>query len=191
MLSNECCNGCACHNWIKAMGYDPDDSYPDDVCYKCDAEGPYYLFNQAQEYGWGGGAQTMESLRRLREEKEDVIEHLFQYIVQRLKSKINFSGIVVSFEERLGSNEKAIAVADSMLTLAASGLECYESDEDAKAYYDQATEGKVPLSVEAFSQFRQLIADEMAIWFVVRGLLLIGEPVEEVERILTSKLEEL
>lgn len=78
-----------------------------------------------------------------------------------------------------------------MLTLAASGLECYESDEDAKAYYDQATEGKVPLSVEAFSQFRQLIADEMAIWFVVRGLLLIGEPVEEVERILTSKLEEL
>ena len=46
-------------------------------------------------------------------------------------------------------------------------------------------------SVEAFSQFRQLIADEMAIWFVVRGLLLIGEPVEEVERILTPKLEEL
>ena len=173
------------------MGYDPDDSYPDDVCYKCGAEGPYYLFNQAQEYGWGGGAQTMESLRQLREEKEDVIEHLFQYIVQRLKSKINFLGIVASFEERLGSNEKAIAVADSMLTLAASGLECYESDEDAKAYYDQATEGKVPLSVETFSQFRQLIADEMAIWFVVRGLLLIGEPVEEVERILTSKLEEL
>ena len=75
-----------------------------------------------------------------------------------------------------------------MLTLAASGLECYESDEDAKAYYDQATEGKVPLSVEAFSQFRQLIANEMAIWFVVRGLLLIGEPVEEVERICSLDL---
>ena len=80
------------------MGYDPDDSYPDDICYRCGAEGPYYLFNQAQEYGWGGGAQTMECLRQLREEREDVIEHLFQYIVQRLKSKINFSGIVASFE---------------------------------------------------------------------------------------------
>ena len=106
-------------------------------------------------------------------------------------AKINFSGIVGSFEERLGSSEKAIAVADSMLTLAASGLESFESDEEAKAYYDQVTEGKIPLPIEAFSQFRQLITDEMAIWFVARGLLLIGEPVEEVERILTSKLEEL
>ncbi len=191
MISNECCNGCACHNWIKAMGYDPDDSYPQAVCYKCGGEGPYYLFNQAQEYGWGGGAQTMERLRRLREEKEDVIEHLFQYIVQRLKSKINFSGIVASFEERLGSSEKANAVADSMVTLVASGLECFESDEDAKAYYDQATEGKIPLPVEAFSQFRHLIEDEMAIWFIARGLLLIGEPVEDVEQTLLSKLDEL
>ena len=191
MISNECCNGCACHNWIKAMGYDPDDSYPEQVCYKCGAEGPYYLFNQAQVYGWGGGAQVMESLRRLREEKEQDIERLFQHIVQRLKSKINFSGIVASFEERLGSREKAIVVADSMLTLAASGLESFESDEDAKAYYDQATEGKIPLPVGAFSQFRQLIEDEMGIWFIVRGLLLIGEPVDDVEQTLICRLEEL
>lgn len=129
MISNECCNGCVCHNWIKAMGYNPDDSYPEQVYHKCGAEGPYYLFNQAQEYGWGGGAQTMESLCGLREEKEQDIERLFQHIVQRLKSKINFSGIVASFEERLGSSEKAIAVADSMITLSASGLESFESDE--------------------------------------------------------------
>ena len=191
MISNECCNGCACHNWIKAMGYDPEDSYPEQVCYKCGAEGPYYLFNQAQEYGWGGGRQTMERLRRLREEKEEDIERLFQHIVQRLKSKINFSGIVASFEERLGSSEKAIAVADSMLTLVASGLESSESDEDAKAYYDQATEGRIPLPVEAFSQFRQLIADEMEIWFIVRGLLLIGESVDDAEQTLISRLEDL
>ena len=191
MIPNECCNGCACHNWIESMGYDPDESYPDEVCYKCGVEGPYCLFNQAQEYGWGGGAQTMESLRRLREEKGKDIERLFQHIVQRLKSKINFSGIVASFEERLGSREKAIVVADSMLTLAASGLESFESDEDAKACYDQATEGKIPLSIEAFSQFRHLIEDEMAIWFIVRGLLLIGEPVDDVEQTLISRLEEL
>ena len=112
MISSECCNGCACHNWIKEMGYDPDDSYPEHVCYKCGAEGPYYLFNQAQEYGWGGGAQTMESLRRLRQEKEPDIERLFQHIVQRLKSKIDYSVIVASFEDSLGSREKAKAVAE-------------------------------------------------------------------------------
>lgn len=191
MISNECCNGFACHNWIESMGYDPDESYPDEVCYKCGVEGPYYLFNQAQEYGWGGGAQTMESLRRLREEKEQDIERLFQHIVQRLKSRINYSGIVASFEERLGSSETAIAVADSMVTLVASALESFESDDQAKAYYDQATEGKVPLTVEAFSQFRQLIEDEMGIWFIVRGLLLIGESVDDVEQTLISRLEEL
>ena len=191
MISSECCNGCACRNWIKAMGYDPDDSYPEHVCYKCGADGPYYLFNQAQEYGWGGGTQTMESLRRLREEKEQDIERLFQHIVQRLKSKINFSGIVALFEDSLGSSEKAKEVADSMMTLVASALECFEADEDAKAYYDQDTDGRVPLPVEMFAQFRQLIEDEMAIWFVVRGLLLIGEPVDDVEQILISRLEEL
>ena len=191
MISSECCNGCACHNWIKAMGYDPDDSYPEHVCYKCGAEGPYYLFNQAQEYGWGGGAQTMESLRRLRQEKEPDIERLFQHIVQRLKSKIDYSVIVASFEDSLGSREKAKAVADSMITVVASALESFEADEDAKAYYDQATEGLVPLPVEMFAQFRQLIEDEMAVWFIVRGFLLIGEPIEDVERTLISKLEEL
>ena len=133
----------------------------------------------------------MESLRRLREEKEQDIERLFQHIVQRLKSRINYSGIVASFEERLGSSETAIAVADSMVTLVASALESFESDDQAKAYYDQATEGKVPLTVEAFSQFRQLIEDEMGIWFIVRGLLLIGESVDDVEQTLISRLEEL
>ena len=191
MISNECCKSCACHNWIKEMGYDPEDSYPDQVCYKCGAEGPFYLFNQAQEYGWGGGTQMRERLRQLREEKGQDIERLFQYIVQRLKAKINFPGIVTLFEERLGSSEKANTVADSMVTLVASELESFESDEDAKAYYDQATEGKIPLPLEAFSQFRHLIEDEMAIWFIARGLLLIGEPVEDVEQILISRLDEL
>lgn len=191
MISNVCCNRCACRNWIKLMGYDPDDSYPDDVCYKCGVEGPYYFFNQAQEYGWGGSAQMKERLCRLREEKEDIIERLFQYIVQRLKSKINFSGIVASFEERMRSREKANAVADSMMTFVALGLESFSSDEGAKTYYDQAMEGKVSLPVEAFSYFRQLIADELSIWFMARGLFLIGEPVADVECILTSKLEEL
>ena len=173
------------------MGYDPDESYPEEVCYKCGVEGPYYLFNQAQEFGWGGSVQMLEEVRQLREEKEKDVERLFQHIVQCLKSKINFSGIVASFEKRFGSAEKANAVADSMITLAASALESFDSDEAAKGYYDQITEGKIPLSVEMFSQFRRLIEDEMAIWFTVRGLLLIGEPVEKVEQTLTSRLEEV
>ena len=191
MASTECCKGCACRNWIKLMGYDPDESYPDEVCYKCGVEGPYYLFNQAQEFGWGGGVQMMDEVRRLREEKVKDVERLFQHVVQRLKGKIDFAGIAASLEEQLGSVEKANAVADSMITLAASGLEGFDSDEAAKAYYDRITEGKFPLPVEVFSHFRQLIEDEMSIWFAARGLLLIGEPVRNVEKTLISRLEEL
>ena len=76
MASSECCNGCACRNWIKSMGYDPDESYPEEVCYKCGVEGPYYLFNQAQEFGWGGSVQMLEEVRQLREEKEKCFAHL-------------------------------------------------------------------------------------------------------------------
>lgn len=173
------------------MGYDPDESYPEEVCYKCGVEGPYYLFNQAQEFGWGGGVQMMDEVRRLREEKGKDVERLFQHVVQRLKGKIDFAGIAAPLEEQLGSVEKANAVADSMITLAASGLEGFDSDEAAKAYYDQITEGRFPLPVEVFSHFRQLIEDEMSIWFAVRGLLLIGEPVRNVEKTLISRLEEL
>ena len=84
------------------MGYDPDESYPDEVCYKCGVEGPYYLFNQAQEFGWGGGVQMMDEVRRLREEKGKDVERLFQHVVQRLKGKIDFAGIAASLEEQLG-----------------------------------------------------------------------------------------
>ena len=57
--------------------------------------GRIIFLTRRKKYGWGGGAQTMECLRQLREEREDVIEHLFQYIVQRLKSKIQEYGIAV------------------------------------------------------------------------------------------------
>ena len=62
----ECCNGCACREWIEEMGYDPDDSYPEDVCSRCGFEGPFYYFNEAQKYGWGGSQSMREKLDVLR-----------------------------------------------------------------------------------------------------------------------------
>lgn len=180
-MMNDCCNGCACRKWIEEMGYDPDDSYPEEVCSRCGFEGPFYCFNEAQKYGWGGSPSMREKLAVLRSEKEPEIERLFQYVVRSLKAKVNFKGIVEEFEKKLGSHDKAVEVADSMLTLAASAIEATEDDEQARAFYEEQTEGRLPIEPAAFPEFRKLLEDEMAVWFRARGLLLIGEPVEAVE----------
>ena len=177
----ECCNGCACRQWIEEMGYDPDDSYPEEVCSRCGFEGPFYYFNEAQKYGWGGSPSMREKLAAFRAEKEPEIERLFQYVVRSLKAKVNFKGIGEEFEKKLGSHDKAVEVADSMLTLAASAIEATEYDEQARAFYEEQTEGRLPIEPAAFPEFRKLLEDEMAVWFRARGLLLIGEPVEAVE----------
>ena len=185
---NACCNGCACRKWIEEMGYDPDDPYPEEVCSRCGFEGPYYYFNEAQKYGWGGSPSMREKLAVLRSEKGAEVERLFQYVVRSLKAKVNFKGIVEAFEKKLGSHDKAIEVADSMLTLAASAIEATEDDEQARAFYEEQTEGRLPIELAAFPEFRKLLEDKMAIWFRARGLLLIGEPVEDVEVILKEEV---
>ena len=178
---NECCNGCACRKWIEEMGCDPDDSYPEEVCSRCGFEGPFYYFNEAQKYGWGGSPSMREKLATFRSENELEIERLFQYVVRSLVAKVNFKGILEEFEKKLGSHDKAVEVADSMLTLAASAIEATEDDEQARAFYEEQTEGRLPIEPAAFPEFRKLLEDEMAVWFRARGLLLIGEPVEAVE----------
>ena len=185
---NECCNGCACRNWIEEMGYDPDDSYPEEVCSRCGFEGPYYYFNEAQKYGWGGSPSMREKLAVLRSEKGAEVERLFQYVVRSLVDKVNFKRIVEEFEKKLGSHDKAVEVADSMLTLAASAIEATEDDEQARAFYEEQTEGRLPIEPAAFPQFRRMLEDEMSVWFRARGLLLIGEPIENVEAILKEEI---
>lgn len=125
-----------------------------------------------------------EKLAVLRSEKAPEVERLFQYVVRILAAKVNFKGIVEEFEKKLGSHEKAVEVANSMLTLAAGAIEATEDDEQAKAFYDEQTEGRLPIAPAAFSQFRKLLENEMDVWFLARGLLLIGEPIEDVEEIL-------
>ena len=181
---NECCNGCACRKWIEEMGYDPDDSYPEEVCSRCGFEGPFYYFNEAQKYGWGGSPSMREKLAVLRTEKGAEVERLFQYVVRSLVAKVNYKGLVEEFEKKLGSQEKAVEVANSMLTLVASAIEATEDDEQAMAFYEEQTEGRLPIESAAFPQFRKLLEDEMSVWFQARGLLLIGEPIEDVEEIL-------
>ena len=185
---NECCNGCACRKWIEEMGYDPDDSYPEEVCSRCGFEGPFYYFNEAQKYGWGGSPSMREKLAVLRSEKEPEIERLFQYVVRSLVAKVNYKGLVEEFEKKLGSHEKAVEVANSMLTLAASAIEATEDDEHARAFYEEQTEGRLPIEPAVFPQFRRLLENEMNVWFRVRGLLLIGEPIDDVEAILKEEI---
>ena len=185
---NECCNGCACRKWIEEMGYDPDDSYPEEVCSRCGFEGPFYYFNEAQKYGWGGSPSMREKLAVLRSEKEPEIERLFQYVVRSLVAKVNYKGLVEEFEKKLGSQEKAVEVANSMLTLAASAIEATEDDEQARAFYEEQTEGRLPIEPAVFPQFRRLLENEMDVWFRVRGLLLIGEPIDDVEAILKEEI---
>ena len=185
---NECCNGCACRKWIEEMGYDPDDSYPEEVCSRCGFEGPYYYFNEAQKFGWGGSPSMREKLAALRSGKEPEVERLFQYVVRSLRAKVNFKGIVEAFEKKLGSHEKAVEVANSMLTLAADAIEATEDDEQARAFYEEQTEGRLPIEAAAFPQFRRMLEDEMSVWFRARGLLLIGEPIEDVEAILKEEI---
>ena len=185
---NACCNGCACSQWIEEMGYDPDDSYPEEVCSRCGFEGPFYYFNEAQKYGWGGSPSMREKLAVLRSEKGAEVERLFQYVVRSLVSKVNFKGIVEEFEKKLGSHDKAVEVADSMLTLAASAIEATEDDEQARAFYEEQTEGRLPIEPAAFPQFRKLLEDKMSVWFRARGLLLIGEPIDDVEAILKEEI---
>ena len=185
---NACCNGCACRKWIEEVGYDPDDSYPEEVCSRCGFEGPFYYFYEAQKYGWGGSPSMREKLTVLRSEKGAEVERLFQYVVRSLKSKVNFKGIVEEFEKKLGSHEKAVEVADSMLTLAASAIEATEDDEQARAFYEEQTEGRLPIEPAAFPQFRRMLEDEMSVWFRARGVLLIGEPIEDIEAILKEEI---
>ena len=185
-MMNECCNGCACRKWIEEMGYDPDDSYPEEVCSRCGFEGPFYYFNEAQKYGWGGSPSMREKLAVLRSEKGAEVERLFQYVVRSLVSKVNFMGIVEELEKKLGSHDKAVEVANSMLTLAASAIEATEDDEQAKAFYEEQTEGRLPIEPAVFPQFRKLLEDKMSVWFRARGLLLIGEPIEAVESLLNE-----
>ena len=101
---------------------------------------------------------------------------------------MNFKGIVEEFEKKLGSHEKAVEVANSMLTLAASAIEATEDDEQAMAFYEEQTEGRLPIEPAAFPQFHKLLENEMDIWFRARGLLLIGEPIEDVEAILKEEI---
>lgn len=187
-MMNECCNGCACRKWIEEIGYDPDDSYPEEVCSRCGFEGPFYYFNEAQKYGWGGSPSMREKLAVLRSEKEPEIERLFQYVVRSLVAKVNYKGLVEEFEKKLGSQEKAVEVANSMLTLAASAIEATEDDEHARAFYEEQTEGRLPIEPAVFPQFRRLLENEMDVWFRVRGLLLIGEPIDDVEAILKEEI---
>lgn len=185
---NECCNGCACRKWIEEMGYDPDDSYPKEVCSRCGFEGPFYYFNEAQKYGWGGSPSMREKLAVLRTEKGAEVERLFQYVVRSLVAKVNYKGLVEEFEKKLGSQEKAVEVANSMLTLAAGAVEATEDDEQARAFYEEQTEGRLPIEPAVFPQFRRLLENEMDVWFRVRGLLLIGEPIDDVEAILKEEI---
>ena len=129
-----------------------------------------------------------EKLAVLRSEKGAEVERLFQYVVRSLKAKVNFKGIVEAFEKKLGSYDKAVEVADSMLTLAASAVEATEDDEQARAFYEEQTEGRLPIESAAFSQFRRLLENEMDVWFRVRGLLLIGESIDDVEAILKEEI---
>ena len=185
---NECCNGCACRKWIEEMGCDPDDSYPEEVCSRCGFEGPFYYFNEAQKYGWGGSPSMREKLATFRSENELEIERLFRYVVRSLVAKVNFKGILEEFEKKLGSHDKAVEVADSMLTLAASAIEATEDDEQARAFYEEQTEGRLPIEPAAFPQFRKMLENEMAVWFRARGFLLIGEPIEDIEAILKEEI---
>ena len=187
-MMNECCNGCACRKWIEEMGYDPDDSYPEEVCSRCGFEGPFYYFNEAQKYGWGGSPSMREKLAVLRTEKGAEVERLFQYVVRSLVAKVNYKGLVEEFEKKLGNQEKAVEVANSMLTLAAGAVEATEDDEQARAFYEEQTEGRLPIEPAVFPQFRRLLENEMDVWFRVRGLLLIGEPIDDVEAILMEEI---
>lgn len=129
-----------------------------------------------------------EKLAELRAEKGSEVERLFQYVVRSLVSKVNFKGIVEEFEKKLGSHDKTVEVADSMLTLVASAIEAAEDDEQARAFYEEQTEGRLPIEPAAFPQFRKLLEDKMSVWFRVRGLLLIGEPIDDVEAILKEEI---
>ena len=46
----------------------------------------------------------------------------------------------------------------------------------------------MPIEPAAFPQFRKLLENEIDIWFRARGLLLIGEPIEDVEAILKEEI---
>ena len=129
-----------------------------------------------------------EKIAVLRSEKESEVERLFQYVVRSLKAKVNFKGIVEAFEKKLGSHDKAVEVANSMLTLAASAIEATEDDEQARAFYEEQTEGRLPIEPAVFPQFRRLLENEMDVWFRVRGLLLIGEQIDDVEAILKEEI---
>ena len=129
-----------------------------------------------------------EKLAVLRSEKEPEIERLFQYVVRSLVAKVNYKGLVEEFEKKLGNHEKAVEVANSMLTLAASAIEATEDDEHARAFYEEQTEGRLPIEPAAFPQFRRMLEDEMSVWFRARGLLLIGEPIDDVEAILKEEI---
>ena len=94
----------------------------------------------------------------------------------------------VDWKRKLGSHDKTVEVAHSMLTLAAGAIEATEDDEQARAFYEEQTEGRLPIEPAAFPQFRKLLESEMDIWFRARGLLLIGEPIEDVEAILKEEI---
>ena len=185
---SKCCNGYDCREWIEGMGYDPERFLSGRGCSRCGFEGPFYYFNEAQKYGWGGSPSMREKLAALRSEKEPEIERLFQYVVRSLVAKVNFKGIVEEFEKKLGSHEKAVEVANSMLTLAASAIEATEDDEQARVFYEEQTECRLPIAAAAFPQFRKLLDNEIDVWFCARDLLLIDESIEDVEEILKEEI---
>lgn len=94
----------------------------------------------------------------------------------------------VNWKRKLGSHDKTVEVAHSMLTLAAGAIEATEDDEQARAFYEEQMEGRLPIESAAFPQFRKLLENEMDIWSRARGLLLIGEPIEDVEAILKEEI---
>lgn len=175
-------------NGLREWGMILNDSYPEEVCSRCGFERPFYYFNEAQKYGSGGSPSMQEKLTAFRAEKEPEIERLFQYVVRSLVDKVNFKGIVEAFEKKLGSHDKPVEVANSMLILAASAIEATEDDEQARAFYEEQTECRLPIAAAAFPQFRRMLENEMDVWFRARGLLLIGESIEDVEGILKEEI---
>lgn len=175
-------------NGLREWGMILNDSYPEEVCSRCGFKRSFYYFNEAQKYGWGGSPSMREKLAALRSEKEPEIERLFQYVVRSLADKVNFKGIVEAFEKKLGSHDKPVEVANSMLTLAASAIEATEDDEQARAFYEEQTECRLPIAAAAFPQFRRMLENEMDVWFCARDLLLIGESIEDVEGILKEEI---
>lgn len=188
MPTNECCGGRACRQWVKKAGYDFDEPRPDHVCEECGFGGPYYFYNQAQEYGWGWTPEIQKMVAALYSKHEAEIKRLFQFIVRSVESKVDFQAMVSSFEKGVGGHEKAVEVSRAVLTIVTSAITETDDEKAMEIYKEQVPQ--VPFSKDAIAELRSRIADEISIWFRARGRLLIGESIESVEAFLKGELGE-